>query len=125
MKGKPRIELNPTQGGLNAAFAGLSLPGLPEGPSPAPAPAAAAPVKKGRVVLRRATAHRGGKAVLIVHDFAAQITADEIAALAKRLRAACGCGGTVREREIEVQGEHVPKVRTLLESEGYQVAGVK
>jgi translation initiation factor 1 len=124
---KPRIELNPAQGGLNAAFAGLSLPGLPEGPGPAAEhpPAGAAPSKRGRVVLRRETAHRGGKAVLIVHDFASHITEEEIAALAKRLRAACGCGGTVHEREIELQGEPVAKVRALLESEGYQVAGVK
>jgi translation initiation factor 1 len=130
MKGKPRIELSPAQGGLNAAFAGLAIPGLLEGPVAAPAaetpqPCAAPASKKGRVVLRRETAHRGGKAVLIVHDFAAHITAREIAALAKRLRAACGCGGTVREREIELQGEHAAKVRALLESDGYQVAGVK
>jgi translation initiation factor 1 len=125
MKGKSHIELNPAQSGLNAAFAGLSIPGLPEGPAPAPSPAAAAPAKKGRVILRRETAHRGGKAVLIVHDFAPQISTDDIAALAKRLRAVCGCGGTVRECEIELQGEQVAKVRALLESEGFQVAGVK
>lgn len=124
MKGKPRIELNPAQGGLNAAFAGLSMAGLPEGPAEAPA-AAAPPTKRGRVILRRETAHRGGKAVLIVHDFATHIPASEIDSLAKRLRNACGCGGTVREREIELQGEQVAKVRALLESEGYQVAGVK
>ncbi|HEV7405426.1 MAG TPA: translation initiation factor [Chthoniobacteraceae bacterium] len=125
MKGKPRIELNPAQGGLHAAFAGLSIPGLPEGPPASEPPPAAAPAKRGRVILRRETAHRGGKAVLIVQDFAAHLGAEEIAALAKRLRAACGCGGTLREREIELQGEHVAKVRALLESEGYQVAGVK
>ena len=143
MKGKPRIELNPAQAGLNPAFAALSLPGLPEGPADAPAvdpatptadradpakplpPNAGPPPKRGRVVLRRETAHRGGKAVLIVHDFAPHIPGNEIASLAKRVRAACGCGGTVHDREIELQGEHTPKVRALLESEGYQVAGVK
>lgn len=126
MKGKPRIELNPAQGGLNAAFAGLAIPNLPEGPAVEPPPVAAAPpAKRGRVVLRRETAHRGGKAVLIVHDFAAHIAGEEIAALAKRLRAACGCGGTVHEREIELQGEPAAKARALLAGEGYQVAGVK
>jgi len=125
MKGKPRIELNPVQGGLNNAFAGLEISGLPEGPPATPVESGRPLTKRGRVILRRETAHRGGKAVLIVHDFAPHITAEEIAALAKRLRNACGCGGTVREREIELQGEHAPKARALLESEGYQVAGVK
>lgn len=132
MKSRPRIELNPAQSGLNAAFAGLSVSGLPEGPASSSdisksegAAPSSAKSKRGRVILRRETAHRGGKAVLVVHDFARHISATEIAALAKRLRAACGCGGTVREREIELQGEHVVKTRALLESEGYQVAGVR
>ena len=127
MKSRPRVELNPAQGGLNAAFANLEISGLPSGPEPAPAatPAPAAKSKRGRVVLRRETAHRGGKAVIVVHDFATHITAGEIAQVAKQLRSAIGCGGTVHEREIELQGEHAAKIRTLLEAEGYQVAGVR
>src|SRR4051794_40552740 len=105
MKPRARVELNPAQGGLNAAFADLSLPGLPPGPEPgAAAPSTAAKRKRGRVVLRRETAHRGGKAVIVVHDFAPDITAEEIGKVAKRLRTVIGCGGTVREREIELQG---------------------
>ena len=125
MKQRPRIELNPTQHGLNAAFAGLSVPDLPAGLEPIPASAPATEAKRGRVVLRRETAHRGGKAVIVVHDFASHISADEIASVAKRLRGAIGCGGTVRDREIELQGDHATKIRALLESEGYQVAGVR
>src|SRR4051812_47578884 len=102
MKPRPRIELNPSQAGLNAAFAGLSMAGLPDGPatSAEPAPGAAPKIKRGRVILPRETAHRGGKADLIAHDFPPPIPLDEIGALAKRLRAACGCGGTIRDREI-------------------------
>jgi apolipoprotein N-acyltransferase len=44
--------------------------------------------------------------------------------LAREARQACGCGGTVREREIELQGDNPPKVRAFFESAGFRVAGV-
>ena len=83
------------------------------------------PVKLGRVVLRKEKAHRGGKTVIVVHDFAPQITGTQIEAFAGKLKKACGCGGTVKDRTIEVQGDQPGKIRTLLEAEGFQVAGVK
>jgi translation initiation factor 1 len=76
-------------------------------------------------VLRRETAHRGGKTVLVVDGFGEQHASADIEALAKRLRAACGCGGTVRERAMELQGDFSGKVRQLLEAEGFSVAGVR
>lgn len=79
----------------------------------------------GRVVLRRETAHRGGKTVIVVHDFASFISTQSIDELARKLRRLCGCGGTTRERMIEVQGDHAAKIRTILEQEGFRVAGVK
>ena len=75
-------------------------------------------------MLRRETAHRGGKVVTIVGDFQGAVSDDAIEALARNLRKACGTGGTVREREIEIQGEKVTQVRTLLQKMGFQVAGV-
>jgi translation initiation factor 1 len=127
---KKRIDTNaagsarPT---LNAAFSGLNLPDLPAGPEAAPA-AAPAPEKlwkMGRVVLRRETAHRGGKTVIVVHDFATHLPLSVIESVAKKVRAACGCGGTVKERTIEIQGDQAAKVRAALEAEGFQVAGVR
>jgi translation initiation factor 1 len=82
------------------------------------------PVKPGRVVLRRETAHRGGKTVIVVHDFSPQITPAQIEAIATKLKKACGCGGTVKDRAIEFQGDQPGKIRTLLEGEGFRVAGV-
>src|SRR4051794_4213078 len=75
---RKRIEVNPEQPGLNSAFAQISIPDPPPGPeAPLTAPPEPAPVAKaspkGRVVLRRETAHRGGKAVVIVHDFDSRI----------------------------------------------------
>jgi len=112
--------------GLNAAFAGLDVPHLPAGPESAPAPAAPLPVwKMGRVVLRRETAHRGGKTVIVIHDFATHLPASVIEKIAKQVRAACGCGGTVKDRTVEIQGDQPAKIRAVLEAEGFQVAGVR
>ncbi|MEI6082842.1 MAG: translation initiation factor [Verrucomicrobiota bacterium] len=106
---------------LNNPFAALSNQGLPAGPELPPPK----PPKLGRVVLRKETAHRGGKTVIVVHEFASQITGKQIDDLATKLKKTCGCGGTVRDRQIEIQGDQPGKIRALLEAEGFQVAGVK
>ena len=79
----------------------------------------------GRVVLRKETAHRGGKTVVVAHDFATHLPVSVLESVAKKLRAGCGCGGTVRGRTIEIQGDQAGKIRGILEAEGFQVAGVK
>lgn len=126
---KKRIDTNAAdqpRSGMNAAFAGLDLPNLPAGSDVAPAPAPAEPLwKMGRVVLRREKAHRGGKTVIVVHDFATHLPQSVIETVAKKVRQACGCGGTVRDRTIEIQGDQPGKVRAALEAEGFQVAGVR
>jgi len=89
---------------------------------------AAAPLpvwKLGRVVLRRETAQRGGKTVIVIHDFATHLPVSVIEATAKKVRSACGCGGTVKGRTIEIQGDQAGKIRAFLEGEGFQVAGVR
>lgn len=101
----------------NNPFAALSSEGLRPGPDVV--------VKLGRVVLRREKAHRGGRTVIVVDDFAPQVSGAKIEELASRLKKACGCGGTVKERTIEVQGDQPSKIRALLEAEGFQVAGVR
>ena len=115
-------------GGLFQAFAGLQMEGLPAGadePSQPPEPSPGErPSKLGRVVLRRETAHRGGKCVVVVDDFAPSLDQDFIEALARRLRAACGCGGAVKGRTIEMQGDQASRIRDCLVSEGFRVAGV-
>ena len=47
--------------------------------------------------------------------------ADELAALGKLLRNACGAGGTLKDRVLEVQGDHVERVMALLQQQGFKV----
>ena len=113
--------------GLESAFSGVDLPvDLPPAPLVDAAPEPAAPNwKPGRVVLRREKAHRGGKTAIVIDDFATHLPLSFIESTAKQVRAACGCGGTVRDRRIEIQGDQPAKVRAALEAWGFQVAGVK
>jgi translation initiation factor 1 len=126
MAKKPRIPLSAgTPARLNNPFAGLQTAGLAPGKDSAVA--AEPPARKaapGRVVLRRETAHRGGKTVIIVDDFAPSISMASIEELGRQLRNACGCGGTTRGRAIELQGNQPGKIRELLEEQGFRVAGV-
>ena len=102
---------------MSSPFDKLSTDNLLRGPD-LPAP------KLGRVVLRREKARRGGKTVIVIHDFAPQITLAKIEVLASQLKKTCGCGGAVKGRDIEIQGDQPGKIRALLEVEGFQVAGV-
>jgi translation initiation factor 1 len=123
---KVRIPLSQDQKPeLNNPFAGLRVDGLPPGEELSnPIRPATRKPGLGRVVLRRETAHRGGKMVIVIHDFAPSIPMPVIEELARKLRNACGCGGTTRQRTIELQGNHVARIRSLLEEEGFRVAGI-
>ncbi len=127
---KKRVDTNAAASprpGINSAFTGLAVPNLPPGPTPSPI-ASDAPQKvwkMGRVVLRRELARRGGKTVIVVHEFATHLPVSVVETIAKRIRTTCGCGGTVKGRTIEIQGDQPARVRAVLESEGFEVAGVR
>ena len=121
---KTRIDTSGKQGALQSPFAALQIDGLPDGPANPPEEKNEQPRKNGRVVLRREKARRGGKTVVVVYDFEPQISDEAIEEFARKARQSCGCGGTVREREIELQGDNAPKVRAYFESAGFRVAGI-
>ena len=70
-----------------------------------------------RVVLDRK--RRAGRSVTVASGF--QHTAEALAALAGALKKKCGSGGTAKDGEIEIQGDHVERVKSELVKLGYRV----
>jgi len=62
-----------------------------------------------------------GKVVTVVRGLAAED--NDLPALLTRLKTACGAGGAVKDDLLEVQGNHLERLRGLLEEIGYRVRG--
>lgn len=62
---------------------------------------------------------RAGKSVTVASGF--EHTPETLAKLATHLKKRCGSGGTSKDAEIEIQGEHVATVAGELERMGYRV----
>lgn len=77
------------------------------------------PAGDGVVRVLRETKGRAGKGVTLVRGV--PLDDDELAALGKKLKAACGSGGTVKDGVIEVQGDHVERVMAALQAQGFKV----
>lgn len=73
----------------------------------------------GVVRVSRETKGRGGKAVSLVKGVA--LGSEDLVALAKQLKAACGSGGTVKDGVIEVQGDHCERLVEMLKGKGFNV----
>jgi translation initiation factor 1 len=68
--------------------------------------------------IRLETKHRGGKAVTLVTGFIG--TAEDLDDLGRKLRNACGTGGSAKDGEIIVQGDQRQKVLQWLVKGGYK-----
>lgn len=109
----PEMRTNP--------FAALDLGPLRDAP-PAPLVDSAPPrPPKERLLLRRSTAHRGGKTVLILEGFSIAWSATKLESLLHELKTSLGCGGKVEARTLELQGELADRLISLLESRGFAV----
>ena len=62
---------------------------------------------------------RAGKSVTVAGQF--QLSAESLSALAASLKKKCGAGGTAKDGEIEIQGEHLDRLASELERLGYRV----
>ncbi|WP_416440984.1 translation initiation factor [Phnomibacter sp. MR] len=80
-------------------------------------PTALLPAAKQRLRIWFETKHRGGKAVTIVAGFEGPEV--DMEQLGKQLKQACGTGGSVKDGEILVQGDHREKVLQWLLKNGY------
>lgn len=67
--------------------------------------------------IRLDTKHRAGKAVTLVEGFNG--SGEDVEALGKKLKSFCGSGGSVKDKEIIVQGDHRDKVLKWLQQQGY------
>lgn len=61
---------------------------------------------------------RKGKTVTVITGF--QAKPETLADLLKKLKTQCGAGGTVKDNEIEIQGDHAQKLVQLLTQLGYK-----
>ncbi|PHM74192.1 stress response translation initiation inhibitor YciH [Xenorhabdus kozodoii] len=77
------------------------------------------PKGDGVVRIQRQTSGRKGKGVCVITG----IDADDqtLAKLAAELKKKCGCGGSVKEGEIEIQGDKRDLLKQLLEAKGMKV----
>ena len=62
---------------------------------------------------------RAGKKVTVASGF--ELTAETLAKVATALKKRCGSGGTAKDGEIEIQGDHVETVSSELRKLGYKV----
>jgi len=108
---------------LFGALGGLSLPAGPKSAGASPVSTFASDTKaaknRGRVEVLRMTAGRGGKTVTVARAFVG-IGLPEKEQLAKKMQKACGCGGTVKDGQIEVQGDKREEVSRILTEAGFR-----
>ena len=69
--------------------------------------------------VRSTRSGRKGKTVTVMTGF--QHSTEELVQLLKQLKNQCGSGGTIKENNLEIQGDHCQKLVTVLSQLGYKV----
>jgi translation initiation factor 1 len=79
----------------------------------------AAPTGDGIVHIVYETKGRKGKGVTVVSGLL--MTPSQLKTLARELKAKCGSGGTVKDFNIEIQGDHRDRLAADLKAKGHSV----
>lgn len=75
-------------------------------------------IGSGNVRVRRENKGRGGKTVTVITDV--PLDAEGLKALATELKRLLGVGGTIKNGQIEIQGDYLDKVIKLLINKGFK-----
>ena len=75
------------------------------------------PASKQPLRIRLETKHRGGKTVTVIYGFIG--TDEDAETLGKQVKTFCGTGGSVKDKEIIIQGDHREKILQWLKKNGY------
>ena len=124
---KNRIE---TSGGEELAripFESLKKEGLkPFNSTPAKAPnkkLKKIPKSKGVVKIRKEKSGRGGKTVIVIYEMPNHVNMPLRDKLLKSMKAKLGTGGTIKIRNIEIQGDKLEAVKNFPIEDGFTVKG--
>lgn len=79
----------------------------------------ARPKGDGVIRIQRQTSGRKGKGVCVI--FGLDLDDNELNKLAAELKKKCGCGGSVKNGAIEIQGDKKDLLKQIIESKGYLV----
>lgn len=106
-------------------FARINLENLPDKAETGSSPDIAIPEdrkakSKGRLKITREKSGRAGKLVTILHEFPAAISIEELSLIATELKKQCACGGSLKGRTIELQGDVSQQAMTDLSKRGFE-----
>lgn len=75
---------------------------------------------KGRVEVTREKSGRAGKVVTVLREFPNVIATEELNAIAFELKKKCACGGSLKGRTVELQGDVCEQAMADLERRGFK-----